>query len=103
MLLDISSNSFHTKVIETHLTPKRIVGYDVSWDNIGPKLCAMGTITGENSGIAELASCKRIDTISKLLVVVQKQIFIEQAAQKEEKKYLNMTFSVLKQDGANAI
>jgi len=36
--------------------PKRTVGYDVSWDNIGPKLCAMGTITGENSGMAELAS-----------------------------------------------
>jgi len=57
-MLDISSNSFDTKVTETDRdrTPKRTVGYDVSWDNIGPKLCAMGTITGENSGMEELAS-----------------------------------------------
>lgn len=38
------------------LTPIRIVGEELSWDKMGPKLCAMGTITGENNGIAELAS-----------------------------------------------
>lgn len=40
------------------LTPRIIVGDEVSWDKRGPKLWAIGTITGENSGIAELASCK---------------------------------------------
>ena len=37
-MLDISSNIFDTKVTETDRdrTPKRTVGYDVSWDNIGP-------------------------------------------------------------------
>jgi hypothetical protein len=44
------------KTRETHRTPKRIVGEDVNWDSIGPKLCAMGTITGENKGTAKLAS-----------------------------------------------
>lgn len=38
------------------LTPIRIVGEEVSCDKMGPKLCAMGTITGENNGIAVLAS-----------------------------------------------
>jgi hypothetical protein len=57
--LAVSRNSVNTKVTETYRTPNRIVGYDVNWDNIGPKLCAIGTITGENSGIAELASCNK--------------------------------------------
>lgn len=40
------------------LTPRRSDGDDVSWDRRGPKLWAIGTMTGENKGMAELASCK---------------------------------------------
>jgi len=39
-------------------TPVRSVGDDVSWYRSGPKFFVIGTITGENKGIAWLASCK---------------------------------------------
>lgn len=39
------------------LTPARRVGEEKISDRSGPKLWAIGTRTGENKGIAELASC----------------------------------------------
>jgi len=91
-MLDISSNSFDTKVTETDRdrTPKRTVGYDVSWDNIGPKLCAMGTITGENSGMAELASCKKRNI--KTTHICPEADFSGTGSFKRRRKNLNETF-----------
>jgi hypothetical protein len=90
-MLDISSNSFDTKVTETDSTPKRTVGYDVSWDKIGPKLCAMGTITGENSGMAELASCKKKNI--KTTCSCPEANFSGTGNLKRRTKNLNKTFS----------
>lgn len=39
-----------------NLTPRRIVGEVAICDNSGPSLWAIGTRTGENKGIAKLAS-----------------------------------------------
>lgn len=41
----------------------RTVGDDAICDRRGPMLWAIGTRTGENNGIATLASCKIIEQI----------------------------------------
>lgn len=54
------SSSILKKIVsyKAILTPTRRVGEEKISDRSGPKVCAIGTSTGENKGTAELASCK---------------------------------------------
>lgn len=57
-----------------NLTPSRTVGDDAICDRNGPKLWATGTRTGENKGIAELASCDIKKEIFVNLETIQKRL-----------------------------
>lgn len=54
------------------LTPRRTVGDDAICDRSGPKFWAIGTITGENKGMAKLASCD----INRKLSYLPKDIYL---------------------------
>jgi hypothetical protein len=59
------------------LTPARRVGEEKISDRSGPKFWAIGTRTGENKGIAELASCNNEREFSESWLDYKDDYYIE--------------------------